>query len=79
MSAHLDNIFESPLGGLSHEGDISIHDLTKRHRGVGVKAPRRRYESGLGSSRATERLVASTNQSFVMALSRVSFGYSTPQ
>ena len=32
MSAHLDPIFESPLGGLSHEGDISIHDLTKRHR-----------------------------------------------
>ena len=30
MSAHLDPIFESPLGGLSHEGDISIHDLTKQ-------------------------------------------------
>ena len=32
LSAHLDPIFESPLRGLSHEGDISIHDLTKRHR-----------------------------------------------
>ena len=74
MSAHLDPIFESPLGGLSHEGDISIHDLTKRHRwGLRGKGAARRYESGLGSSRATESLGCLKNQSFVMALSQREF------
>ena len=32
MSAQLDTVFESPLGGLSHEGHISIHDFTKKNR-----------------------------------------------
>ena len=49
MSARRDPIFESPLGGLSHEGDISIHDLTNRHRwGLRGKGPQRRYELRVG-------------------------------
>ncbi len=32
MSAELDTVFESPLGRLSHEVHISIHDFTKKNR-----------------------------------------------
>jgi len=75
MSAHLDNIFESPLGGLSHEGDISIHDLTKRHRwGLRGKGAAEALRSqGWDLPEQPNRLVASTNQSFVMALSQREF------
>ena len=75
MSAHLDNIFESPLGGLSHEGDISIHDLTKRHRwglrGKGAAEVLR--TQGWDLPEQPNRMVASLNQSFVMALSQSEF------
>ena len=75
MSAHLDPIFESPLGGLSHEGDISIHDLTKRHRwglrGKGAAEVLR--TQGWDLPEQPNRLVASINQSFVMALSQREF------
>ena len=75
MSAHLDPIFESPLRGLSHEGDISIHDLTKRHRwGLrGQGAAEALRIQGWDLPEQPNRLVASTNQSFVMALSQLEF------
>ena len=75
MSAHLDPIFESPLGGLSHEGDISIHDLTKRHRwGLrGKGAAEALRIQGWDLPEQPNRLVASTNQSIVMALSQREF------
>jgi len=75
MSAHLDPIFESPLGGLSHEGDISIHDLTSRHRwGLrGKGAAEALRIQGWDLPEQPNRLVTSTNQSFVMALSQREF------
>ena len=75
MSAHLDNTFESPLGGPSHEGDISIHDLSKRHRwGLrGQGAAEALRSQGWDLPEQPNRLVASTNQSFVMALSQREF------
>ena len=75
MSAHLDRIFESPLGGLSHEGDISIHDLTKRHRwGLrGKGAAEALRIQGWDLPEQPNRLVTSTNHSFVMALSQREF------
>jgi len=75
MSAHLDPIFESQLGGLSHEGDISIHDLTSRHRwGLrGKGAAEALRIQGWDLPEQPNRLVASTNQSFVMALSQREF------
>ena len=75
MSAHLDPIFESPLGGLSHEGDISIHDLTDRHRwGLrGKGAAEALRTQGWDLPEQPNRMVASTNQSFVMALSQREF------
>jgi len=75
MSAHLDPIFESQLGGLSHEGDISIHDLTSRHRwGLrGKGAAEALRIQGWDLPEQPNRLVTSTNQSFVMALSQREF------
>ena len=75
MSVHLDPIFESPLRGLSHEGDISIHDLTSRHRwGLrGKGAAEALRIQGWDLPEQPNRLVASTNQSFVMALSQREF------
>jgi sarcosine oxidase subunit gamma len=75
MSARRDPIFESPLGGLSHEGDISIHDLTNRHRwglrGKGAAKALRTQDWDLPEQ--PNRLVASINQCFVMALSEREF------
>ena len=75
MSAHLDTIFESPLGGLNREGDISIHDFTKRHRrGLrGKGAAEALRIQGWDLPEQPNRLVASINQSFVMALSQREF------
>ena len=75
MSAHLDPIFESPLGGLSHEGNISIHDLTSRHRwGLrGKGAAEALRIQGWDLPEQPNRLVASINESFVMALSQREF------
>ena len=75
MSAHLDLTFESPLGGLSHEGDISIHDLTKRHRwGLRGKGAAEALRSqGWDLPEQPNRLVSSLNQRFVMALSQREF------
>ena len=75
MTAHLDPIFESPLRGLSHEGNISIHDLTKRHRwGLrGTGAAEALRTQGWDLPERPNRLVASMNQRFVMALSKREF------
>ena len=75
MSARLDPIFESPLSGLSHEGDISIHDLTNRHRwGLrGKGAAETLRIQGWDLPEQPNRMVASLNQSFVMALSQREF------
>ena len=75
MSVHLDPLFESPLRGLSHEGDISIHDLTNRHRwGLrGQGAAEALRIQGWDLPEQPNRLVASINQSFVMALSQREF------
>ena len=75
MSAHLDPIFESPLGGLSHEGNISIHDLTRRHRwGLrGKGAAETLRIQGWDIPEQPNRLVASKNETFVMALSQREF------
>ena len=57
MSAHLDPIFESPLVDSVMRAIFQFMTSRRDIAGVyGVKAPQRRYESGLGSSRATESL-----------------------
>ena len=75
MSAQLDTVFESPLGGLSHEGHISIHDFTKKNRwglrGKGA-AEALRIE-GWDLPEQPNRLVTSINGSLVMALSQREF------
>ena len=75
MSADLNTLFASPLGGLSHEGDISIHDFTKRLRwGLrGKGAAETLRMQGWELPEQPNRMVLAKNEMFVMALSQREF------
>ena len=77
MSEHGDNLFESPLGGATYDGAISIEDFTNKRRWGfrGKDAATTLRAEGWSLPDAPNQVVLANEQTLVMALSQREFWF----
>lgn len=80
MSEHLDQIFESPLTGSTHDGKIAIRDYTNKQRWGfrGQDAAATLRTEGWELSETPNRILSAGNQILSMALSEREFWFLDP-
>lgn len=80
MSEHLDQIFESPLTGLTHDGRIAIRDYTNKQRWGfrGHDAAATLRNEGWELPETPNRIVSAGNEILSMALSEREFWFLDP-